>query len=409
VNSVDAGEHCRDNPDHGLWRSGGVVIGDLIPVLWLCGPPGVGKSTVGWEIFAQLTEAGIEAGYVDIDQLGMCYPERASDPGRHRMKAQNLGAVVANYRAAGARCVIVSGVVDPGRGLHADMVPLASLTVCRLRVGRDELKQRFLGRGGQASMLEEALSEADAMDASDFAGVCVDISGLPVAEATRLVRERIGAWPRLTGPSRPREAGWDEGPATGADGPVLLLCGPTGVGKSTVGFEVYQRALRAGSTAAYVDLDQIGFCRPAPAGDPGNHRVKTRNLAAMWQTYRTAGAQCLIAVGPVENDAAAQAYAAALPRAAMTLCLLHAGADELTRRIMLRGQGGSWPQPGDPLAGQPTAYLLRVAASAAADAEALGHAVTGALPIDTGRLTVAEAADVIAAGTGWPRPAGQLR
>jgi adenylylsulfate kinase-like enzyme len=79
------------------------VIGDLIPVLWLCGPPGVGKSTVGWEIIAQLTEAGIEAGYIDIDQLGMCYPEPVADPGRHRMKAQNLGAVVANYRAGAYR------------------------------------------------------------------------------------------------------------------------------------------------------------------------------------------------------------------------------------------------------------------------------------------------------------------
>lgn len=72
---------------------------------------------------------------------------------------------------------------------------------------------------------------------------------------------------------------------------------------------------------------------------------------------------------------------------------------------MFRGQGGSWPQPGDPLAGQPAAYLLRVAASAAADAEALEHAVTVALRIDTDRFTVEEAADVIAAQTGWPKPA----
>ena len=125
----------------------------------------------------------------------------------------------------------------------------------------------------------------------------------------------------------------------------------------------------------------------------------------MWQTYRTAGAQCLIAVSPVENDAAAKACAAALPRAAITLCRLHAGAGELTRRIILRGQGGSWPQPGDPLAGQPAAYLLRVAASAAADAETLEHAVIAALRIDTDRLTVEDAADVIAARAGWPRPA----
>jgi hypothetical protein len=73
---------------------------------------------------------------------------------------------------------------------------------------------------------------------------------------------------------------------------------------------------------------------------------------------------------------------------------------------MLRGQGGSWPQPGDPLAGRPAACLRRAAASAAADAEALEHAAIGAAGIDTGRLTIEQAADVIAARTGWPRPAG---
>jgi adenylylsulfate kinase-like enzyme len=373
------------------------MISDLIPVLWLCGPPGIGKSTVGWEIFTQLTQAGIEVGYVDIDQLGICYPEPASDPGRHRMKAQNLGAVVANYRAAGARCVIVSGVVDPGRGVHAGLIPRAAVTVCRLRAGRDELRQRFLGRGGQAGLLDKVLSQADAMDASDVADVCVDTSGLPAAEAARLVRERTAGWPVLTGPGRPYEAGPDDSLATAADGPVLLLCGATGVGKSTAGFEVYRRTLRAGSAAAYIDLDQIGFCRTVPAGEGGGHRVKARNLAAMWHIYRAAGAQCLIAVGPVESEAAAKAYAGALPRAAITLCRLHAGAGELTRRIMLRGQGGSWPQPGDPLAGQPIAYLLRVAAAAVAEAEALERAVTGALRVDTDGLTVEETADLIAA------------
>ena len=48
--------------------------GKLIPLLWLCGPPGVGKTAVGWEIFSQLTCAGMEAGYVDIDQLGLYGP-----------------------------------------------------------------------------------------------------------------------------------------------------------------------------------------------------------------------------------------------------------------------------------------------------------------------------------------------
>lgn len=55
-----------------------------IPVLWLCGPVGVGKTTVGWEIYSQMIASGVEAAYLDIDQLGICYPEPASDPGRHR-------------------------------------------------------------------------------------------------------------------------------------------------------------------------------------------------------------------------------------------------------------------------------------------------------------------------------------
>ena len=378
------------------------MTGDLIPVLWLCGPPGVGKTTVGWEIFSQLTRAGIETSYVDIDQLGMCYPEAASDPGRHRMKAQNLGSVVANFWAAGARCVVVSGVVDAARGVHVGMVPQAAVTVCRLRAGRDELRQRFAGRGGQIDAVEDVLREADAMDASDFAGVCVDTSALPVAEVARLVRERSGGWPVLTGPGRSSKAAEPGGHAAAtADGPILLLCGATGVGKSTAGFEVYLRDLRAGFTAAFIDLDQIGFCRPAPPGGTGNHRVKACNLAALWRTYRAAGAQRLVVVGPVEDEGAVRAYAGALPSATIMLCRLHAGRDQLTGRIMRRGQDGSWAQPGDPLIGQSTAHLRRIAGQAAADADALERAAIGALRIDTDGRTVEEAADLIIAQTGW--------
>lgn len=78
--------------------------------------------------------AGVEAAYVDIDQLGICYPEPALDPGRHRMKARNADAVVANFQDAGARCVVVSGVVDPARGVPMDELQHTDLTVCELRV-----------------------------------------------------------------------------------------------------------------------------------------------------------------------------------------------------------------------------------------------------------------------------------
>ena len=65
----------------------------MIPVLWLCGPPGVGKTAVAWEIYERLDRAGSAPAYVDVDQLGMCYPPPASDPERHMLKARNVAAL----------------------------------------------------------------------------------------------------------------------------------------------------------------------------------------------------------------------------------------------------------------------------------------------------------------------------
>ncbi|MET9760989.1 AAA family ATPase [Streptomyces sp. NPDC006372] len=379
----------------------------VFPVLWLCGPPGVGKTTVAWEMYSHFVRAGIECGFVDIDQLGICYPEPAGDPGRHRMKARNVDAVVAGFRAAGARCLMVSGVVDPACGVHFDQIPQAAVTVCRLRADREVLRQRFTGRGGPAELVDEVLREADALDASTFADACVDSSGLLVNEVARGVGERTGGWPASAlgrsadalEPSAVTAAGSSSASAQAepsADLPVLWLCGATGVGKSTVGFEVYQRVLGTGATAAYLDLDQLGFCRPV-RNDPANHRLKARNLAAVWRTYRAAGAQCLIMSGPVEDEATVKAYAEALPAAELTLCRLHAGRQHLTERIMSRGQGGSWAQPGDPLRGQSVTRLLHVADQAVASAAGLEDAGIGDLRIDTDGHTVEQVADAITA------------
>lgn len=375
---------------------------DAIPVLWLCGPPGVGKTAVGWEVYAQLRGSGIQAGYVDIDQLGICFPEPPADPGRHRMQARNLDAVVANFRAAGARCVVVSGVVDADRGIHTDLIPHVALTSCRLRADREELRQRYLGRRWQVDQVDHVLTEADVLDAGAVADVCVDTSGRTVAEVAAQVWERTGGWPALTTTHGSSAAGPPTGHrASAADGTILWLCGATGVGKSTVGFAVYQKVLGTGPMAAYIDVDQLGFCGPKPA----DHRVRARNLAAVWRTYRAAGAQRLVVVGPVPDEATATVYADALPAATLTLCRLHAGRERLTSRVMSRGRGGSWSAPGDPLVGRSTTYLLRIADRAAADAAALERAGIG-LRIDTDGHSVEEAVDAILTRSRWPDRAG---
>jgi hypothetical protein len=405
---------------------------DRVPVLWISGPAGVGKSTVSWQLFTELADSGVRVAFADADQLCMCYPAPPGDPGRDRIRARNAGAVIGNYRAAGARCVIVNGVVDPDLGVQQELLGQATVTACRLRADPEEVVRRLRGRdrrgnGDRAGDCDsgdaarQARDDCERMDASGFADVRVDTTGVPAAEAARLVREACHDWPGFGAAARERPGGAPSGPAgvadvaaDGADGHVLLLCGPTGVGKSRIGFELYLRCLRAGRTAGYIDLDQIGFLTPAADGDPDSdpdsdpggdlsgHRMKAANLASIWRTYHAAGARYLMLAGPVENQAALQAYLAALPAATFTVCRLHAGPAELKRRIATRGDGGSWAQPGDPLRGRPAAYLSQVAEQAAADAQALDRASLDAIRIDTDGHTAAQAADLIAAAAGWP-------
>ena len=84
----------------------------VLPVLWLCGPSGVGKSSVGWEVFAQIRAGGTKAGYIDSDQMGFCRPEPADDPRNDRLRSRNLGAMLPNFRAAGAECMMASGLLE---------------------------------------------------------------------------------------------------------------------------------------------------------------------------------------------------------------------------------------------------------------------------------------------------------
>lgn len=369
-----------------------------VPVLWLYGPAGVGKTTVAWGIFDRLRRSEVECAYVDIDQLGMCYPAQPSDPERHRLKARNLSAVVANFAAVGARCVVVSGVVDPARGVEADLVTGAAVVPCRLRADRTELRRRFLGRSQDPLAAEDALREADEFDASRAPAMCVETTGRSPADVTDEVVRRWGGWTALVGSRPPRSRPAALSPAAAVTMPVLFLCGATGVGKSTVGFEIYLRDQQTGLTAGYVDAGQLGFFYPID--DAAKHTLQAANLAAVAASYAAAGAKQLVVTARADTEQAARAYVAALAAADLRLCSLHAGLADLTHRVLERGRGGGWAEPGDSLVGRPEESLRLVAAQAADVAVALDRAGIG-VRIDTGGRSVTEVLDLVIGATGW--------
>jgi len=81
--------------------------------------------------------------------------------------------------------------------------------------------------------------------------------------------------------------------------------------------------------------------------------VKASNLAALWQTYRTAGAQCLVMVGPAAAESDIKRYTEALPDATFTVGRLHAQPEELTRRIMLAARAEVGPNRATHCEGNP--------------------------------------------------------
>ena len=355
---------------------------DRMPVLWIWGAPGVGKTTVGWEIWTELSATGITAAYVDIDQLGMSLPASPADPERYGLKVDNLAAAMPHYRGAGAQLLVVSGACDVQ---HVQKFANgAGVTLCRLQLDHEQLRARLADRGWGRDIVDAAINEALDLDASTIADISVDTTGLSVAEVVGTLREQVGGWPRTETPAVTPPRVLD------TPGDIVWVCGPTGVGKSTVGWELFMRVRRDCRRVALIDLQQIGFLEPADVGDLHNHRLKARNLAAMWATMRADGAECLVVVGRVNDRDQLRAYTDALPAATLTLVQLRASRDELAERIVRRGRGEGPRIPGDYLFGRDTAELARIAEGAATDAARLARTGIADVVVDTDGLTVDE-------------------
>jgi hypothetical protein len=160
---------------------------------------------------------------------------------------------------------------------------------------------------------------------------------------------RSAASPTPWRPSRPRSAA----PAAARAGPgrAVLICGPTGVGKSTVGFGLFGNLLADGRTAAYLDLQQLGFLVDLPHDAPGGHEIVARCVADLWEQYRAVGAQDLVLTGHFEQAADVQRYRDALGATSLVVCRLYTSPEALRDRILARTRGGGPMLAGDALVG----------------------------------------------------------
>lgn len=120
-------------------------------------------------------------------------------------------------------------------------------------------------------------------------------------------------------------------------GTALVISGPPGVGKTTVGWRVFDRCTDADDNPAFIDLDMMGAAWPAPDDDPYQSRLKARNLAAVWNNYRNVGSRRLIMAGVVESQTDQNMLAAAVG-SPVIVCNLLATPAALESRIRGRGR-----------------------------------------------------------------------
>ncbi|MEU1176379.1 AAA family ATPase [Streptomyces sp. NPDC005820] len=148
---------------------------DRTEVLLIGGRAGVGKTTVGWEVSAQLRAAEVAHAIIEGDFMGQVHPAPAGDPHREEITESNLTAVWANFARRGYRRLIYTNTVSVlpeatgmferamGAGVKIVRVLLtASDTIARERlVGRElgsELEREWEGSVRKARLLEQRAS-----------------------------------------------------------------------------------------------------------------------------------------------------------------------------------------------------------------------------------------------------------
>lgn len=357
-------------------------------IVWLYGPPAVGKSTTAWQLYVDLGATGISCAYVDIDQLGMCYPAQLQDPDRHHLKGVALAAIVPNYAEAGAETLIVSGVLDPEIiPWYHEVLDGADLVFCRLSIGEDELRRRHDARNASEDTWQNSLESMHALDAARLTHLRIETKGQTPREVADSLRNTLGLTSGThmvdTPPLGGRTA--EKMPRPQSPGEVIWVTGASAVGKSTVAWATYSLLRARGITAGYLDLQQLGFAGTA-LGDP-DHFLQSANVASLWECFSAAGATHLVMSGAAETDEQVRLYRESLHMAHLTLFCLRASRETMGERVRSRGRGEGPRLAGDRLVGQPAAALEWETERSWTEQRHLGSMGDGGVVIDTNDLT----------------------
>ncbi len=170
---------------------------------------------------------------------------------------------------------------------------------------------------------------------------------------------------------------------------LLLIAGRSGVGKSTVAFEVSRQLSAAGVAHCLIEGDNLSYAHPAPAGDPHRTKLTEDNLRALWGNYAARGYHRLIYTNTVSVLEVPMIERAIGGSRATSAVQLVAGDSTIEERLGRRESGAGLAE-----------HLARSAVGARRLDEAVGSTV---VRVETDDREVADVAAEIVRVCGWGR------
>ncbi len=118
--------------------------------------------------------------------------------------------------------------------------------------------------------------------------------------------------------------------------PVIVVTGPVGAGKSTVGGVLTDTIGGRGIRAAFIDMDSLRWLHPNASGDRFSSGLGHRNLAAIWPNLLGAGVRCVVLADVVEEPAQAETYAGLMPGSTIAVVRLDVPLPLINERLRQR-------------------------------------------------------------------------
>ena len=123
---------------------------------------------------------------------------------------------------------------------------------------------------------------------------------------------------------------------------ALIITGPCGAGKSTVGFACLTLLGAEAVEAAMVDAE-LAYLSTAPAEDPLNEAIAEQALAAVYGVYRDAGIRRLLLPRVLMYPRHLELVSRAVPEAKLITAWLDVSDGALAQRLEDRESGDSVP------------------------------------------------------------------